>query len=117
MTTLKDLGDILFAAIAVPVNAYFFFYAFRPWRRTPQGRALFIKAFGNALIVDLVVAYQWFGEFPYRPELRVVGLGVFFVGITYLCLSLLLSPGADRYPPWSWVRRVRGERPKHLAER
>lgn len=114
---LYDVGDAIFVASAVPVTVYVFFYLFRPWWTTPSGRAMMIKGWGNALVVNLVAAALLFGDYPYRAELRLLGMLTFFVGITYLCLSLLLSPGADQYPPWSWVRRLRGERPKHLAER
>lgn len=107
ISTLNEAGVILFLALAVVVNPYVFFYAFRPWRSTPQGRALMLKAAGSAFVIDVVATWWLFGDHWLRDLLRFVGLVLYFVGTTYLFLSLLLSPGAEKYPPWSWLRKLR----------
>lgn len=98
----------IFYAVVIPANLYALFYAFRPWYTTPQGRALMIKAAGNAILLDVIVASLWFGEdYPGRDVIRIVGFGLFTIGILYLLCSLIFSEGARRYPPWSWSRRSR----------
>lgn len=97
----------LLIAAAVPVNLYPAVYAFRPWRSTPQGRALMTKALGNMLIIDVILARHVFGDYPYRAQIVVAVFALFVLGIYYLTVTLLTSPGADRYPPLSWVHRRR----------
>lgn len=99
---------ILIIAAALAVNLYAAFYAFRPWRSTPQGRALMIKSVGNVIVLDMSLLYAVLGDYPFRDAVRVLGFATFAVGIWYLLITLLTSPGADRYPPRSWLpRRVR----------
>lgn len=96
----------IFMFAAVPVNLYALFYTFRPWRRTAQGQALWVKSIGNVIVIDVVLATLVFGEdYPGREVIRVVGFATFAVGISYLFLSLVFSEGASRYPPWSWLPR------------
>jgi putative copper export protein len=87
--------------------AYALFYGFRPWRRTQQGRALMVKAISNALLLSMALAFMLFGDYPGREVIRLVGLCLLTVGTYYLLASLLFSPGARQYPPWSWFRRTR----------
>lgn len=95
----------LFVGCLPAINLYPLFYAFRPWRSTRQGQALMTKALGNVIIIDLTVAYLWFGDYAGRDFLRFVGFSVFFVGINYLLATLIFSEGASKYPPWSWFKR------------
>jgi hypothetical protein len=105
-----DLVFVLLLAAAIPTNLYPLFYAFRPWSTTPQGRALMTKAVGNMIVIDVVLATLLFGQdYPGRDLVRVFGFGVFVVGMWYLLVSLLTSPGAVRYPPRSWLSRRRYE--------
>lgn len=100
----------LFVGCVPAANMYALFYSFRPWRSTRQGQALMMKALGNVIIIDLTVAFMWFGDYPGRDLLRVVGFSLFWVGINYLLGSLIFSPGASEYPPWSWLRKPKGDR-------
>jgi len=101
-----DVVLVLLLAAAIPTNLYPLFYAFRPWASTPQGRALMTKAVGNLILIDVVLATLVFGQdYPGRALVRMIGFGVFVVGMWALFLSLLTSPGAVRYPPRSWFRR------------
>lgn len=107
MTTADYLVLALLCLAAPAVNLYPLLYAFRPWRSTPQGRALMVKALGNVIVIDVVLAYLAFGDYPGRDVVRVVGFGLFAAGIWYLFISLLTSPGSVNYPPRSWMRRRR----------
>lgn len=90
------------------------FYSFRPWRSTPQGQALWVKSLGNAILLSsMSLAYAWWGEYPLREAVRVVGFTVFAVGLTLLVGSLLFSEGASGYPPWSWLLRLRERLARH----
>jgi hypothetical protein len=97
------VGLIILAAVVA--NLYAVFYTFRPWYRTPQGRALWVKAWGNTILLDMGLSFQIWGDYPGRHAVRLVGFSIFLVGITYLLISLLTSRGAEDYPPRSWLRR------------
>lgn len=105
MTTADRIMLWILVAAAPAVNLYPIFYAFRPWRSTPQGRALMVKSLGNVIVIDVVLAYVVFGDYAGRDFVRVIGFGTFTVGIWYLLTTLLTAPGAGRYPPRSWFRR------------
>jgi hypothetical protein len=103
-----DLFVTILVVLCLPVvNLYPLFYAFRPWRTTPQGRALMVKAIGNMIVIDMAAATLLLGEdYPGRGTIRVIGFGLFLVGMYYLLWSLLSIPGSERFPPFSWMRRV-----------
>jgi hypothetical protein len=105
----ETVVSVLVVACLPAVNLYPLIYAFRPWRSTPQGRALMIKALGNVVLIDMSFAYIWFGDYPGRDAVRVVGFLLFAVGINYLFWTLMSSPGARDYPPFA--------RPKRRTER
>lgn len=92
--------------VSIPVNLYPLFYAFRPWRSTPQGRALMIKALGNMGLIDVILAYWLFGDYFGRQVLRAAMFVLFAVGMTYLFVTLLRAPNAREYPPFTWIRWV-----------
>lgn len=99
---------VLLTVSSVAAFLYFFFYLFRPWHSTQQGRALMTKAVGNVILLDMMaMPFAVFGEYPGRPIVRLVGFAIFTVGIVYLLLTLLFSPGAKDYPPWNWRRSRR----------
>lgn len=88
--------------VAIPANLYPLFYLFRPWRSTPQGRALMTKSLGNMMLIDIIVAFSLWGDYPGRSWLRAIAFTVFAVGTTYLLISLLRVPNAKQYPPFTW---------------
>lgn len=102
---------VLILVAAVASNLYVFFYLFRPWFRTPQGRALMVKSIGNAILLDMAAAFTLWGDYSGRHVVRLVGFSIFLAGIVYLLVTLLFSPGARRYPPWNW-RRSRRDDPR-----
>lgn len=107
---MRDVDTIILVLVwcCVPaVNLYPLLYVFRPWRTTPQGRALMVKACGNVILIDMALAYATFGDYAARETIRVIGFTLFALGINYLFWTLLRSPGAERYPPQSWLRRLR----------
>lgn len=103
---------LILVILSVPaVNLYPVFYAFRPWRSTPQGRALMLKALGNVILIDMATLYAWFGDYALRNEVRIVGFSLFLCGINYLFWTLITSQGAEHYPPRSWFRRRKHQCP------
>lgn len=107
MSTADHLIYWLLIAASPAVNLYPLIYAFRPWRSTPQGRALMLKALGNMVVIDVILAFQLFGDYPGRDIIRVAGFGLFCAGVWYLLFTLLTAPNAREYPPRSWARWVR----------
>jgi hypothetical protein len=102
------LIDALLIICAIPANLYPVFYAFRPWWVTPQGRALMVKALGNAMLIDLGLSVVvWGDDYPGRPLVRAVAFALFAIGIWYLFVALLRSDRDGRYPPSSWWRQRR----------
>jgi hypothetical protein len=95
--------------VAAPAATFYaFFYVWRPWYSTPQGRALMLKSVGSAMLLDMALAAVLWPEYPGRDTVRVVAFTLWAVGIVYLLGTLLFSPGARAYPPWSWRRSKRG---------
>lgn len=81
-------------------------YAFRHWWSSPQGRALMIKSLGNSFLLSLGLATLMFGQhWTGRGTVRLIGMTLFCAGLCYLLHGMLFAPGAENYPPRSWVRR------------
>jgi hypothetical protein len=109
VTDFAEVSDVVvFGMIVVSgltYALYLFFYLFRPWFSTSQGRALMTKAVGNVVLIDaLALPFALFGDYPFRWLVRLVGMTIFTVGGVYLLVSLVFSPGAKKYPPWRWRR-------------
>lgn len=108
VSTVDEIMVVLFFAALLPAVTYTAFYLFRPWRSTPQGRALMVKSWGNVFLLGLGFATLALGrDFPFRDTIRLTGMSLFVVGYWMLLHSLLTSPGAEDYPPFSWLRRKR----------
>lgn len=101
--------------VFVPANLYPVVYAFRPWWTTRQGQALMVKAIGNAILIDMILAYHTFGDFPGRQAMRVIGFSVFTLGMWFLLITLLTSRGARLYPPFAWDR-IKARRQEQVRE-
>lgn len=94
--------------IAAPASLlYAFLYMWRPWFRTPQGQALAFKSWGSGILLGMGLAATMWPEYPYRDEVRAVAFTIWTIGIVYLLLALVFSPGARKYPPWNWRRQGR----------
>lgn len=106
----------LLISCSVPVNLFPLFYAFRPWRSTPQGRALMIKAVGNLLLIDVILASMIWPVWTGQRLLSNIGFGAFVGGIWYLFVAMLRSPGSGNYPPVSWLRWWRRRDDRALAD-
>ena len=108
MIRVDLLAELLLFGCVIPVNLYPVFYLFRPWRPTEQGRALMVKAWGNALLIDMRIATVTLGDdYPGRDVVRAVGFALFAVGNWLLLIALLRSDDDEMYPPRSWIRRRR----------
>lgn len=106
LNPVTDIALLVFVGISTGVSVvYVATYLFRPWRSTPQGKALMVRAWGDIIVLSMALAYAIAGEYPFRAWIRLAGFGVFMVGTIYLTWSLLSAPGARNYPPWSWRRR------------
>jgi membrane-bound metal-dependent hydrolase YbcI (DUF457 family) len=94
--------------VAAPASLlYAFLYFFRPWYSTPQGQALMLKSVGTAILLGMGLAATMWPHYPFRDEVRVLAFTLWAVGIVYLLGTLLFSPGSRRYPPWSWLRKLK----------
>lgn len=101
-----DVVLLVFVGISTLVSVvYVATYLFRPWRSTPQGKALMVRAWGDIIVLSMALAFALAGEYPFRSLVRLAGFGVFMGGTIYLTWSLLFSPGARKYPPWTLRRR------------
>jgi NADH:ubiquinone oxidoreductase subunit 5 (subunit L)/multisubunit Na+/H+ antiporter MnhA subunit len=100
-----DVVVWLIMVSGVALLLFLFFYLWRPWRATAQGRALMTSAIGKVILLDaLVVPFTLFGDYPLRWLVRLVGMAIFTAGSVRLLVTLMLSPGARKYPPWTWRR-------------
>lgn len=72
--------------------AYLALYSFRPWRSSSAGRALWIKALGNVIVLGVFSAGLLWPDYPGRPLVRFVGLTLFNVGLVYLIVVLARTP-------------------------
>lgn len=105
---VTDVALLVFVGVSTVVSVvYVATYLWRPWRSTPQGKALMVRAWGDIIVLSMALAYAIGGNYPLRAQVRLAGFGVFMVGTIYLTWSLLAAPGARNYPPWSWLRRRR----------
>jgi hypothetical protein len=92
--------NVLFLAASVPVNIYPFVYSTRSWRVTNAGQALMIQAWGSLILIDMGLATILFGpEYWGREAIRTVGMGVYFVGMSYLLGVLLATMRRPRDDP------------------
>lgn len=78
-----DLAAVLLVLAAAPAQtAFAVFYSFTsPWWRTLIGRALFTKAWGLALLIDISLLYKWLGdEYALRDVVRLTVYALITVG-------------------------------------
>jgi len=118
MNALDLAAQILLITCVVPVNLYVLFYAFRPFWVTPQGRALMIKAAGNAVLLDLGLSVVIFGpDYMLRPYVRIAAFTLFGIGIWYLFIALMRSPASRDYPPYTWWAALKRALGRQLIDR
>ena len=74
----------LLSAMAVPATYFPIFYtlAFR-WWGNHLGRALFIKAVGLALVIDLTLYFTLFGQRHWGAEIQFFVFATMLVGLSY----------------------------------
>lgn len=88
---------VLFLASAVVVNPYFVILSTRRWWETPVGRALWVKALGNAIIINLsLLGLLTHRSYPFREEALTAGMTVFLAGMTYLTVTAVNTPRVPR---------------------
>lgn len=91
--------------------AYFVVYCFRPWRTTRAGRALWLKTLGNVIVLSVFCAGLLWPDYPFRPQVRFVGLLVFDAGLLYLLVAVVREPWLPRGPREAW------HNPEHEEQR
>lgn len=68
-----------------------------PWYRSLLGRALFTKALGLALVVDLILVYRAFGDDYFaRDAVRIGVFGLLLIGAWLQLVALLREKWAGR---------------------
>ena len=97
--TLLTLAASSVYLMALPATYFPIFYtlAFR-WWQGHLGRALFIKAFGLMLLIDVTVLFQIFGEQKWGEEIQFVVFAVVLVGLTYQSVVMTMIRFKARRP-------------------
>lgn len=100
--TADLVAFLLIAAMALPVTVYWFVYTFTmPWWKSVVGRALWTKATGMALLIDISLTYQIFGDdYFLRDAVRLTVFSIILVGL-WLQLGALLHEkrrAGSRFP-------------------
>lgn len=80
--SVDDVAVLLILAAAPPQTAFAIIYGLgSPWWRSPVGRALFTKALGLALLIDISLIYHWLGDnYALRDVVRLTVYSVIVVG-------------------------------------
>lgn len=90
----EDLA-LLLVEIAAPAQTLFVLIygsgIWSKWWRSLIGRALFTKALGLALLLDISLANQWWGPYPYMEEIGLAVLALVAVGAYLQLLALLVD--------------------------
>lgn len=87
-----DTASLILILIAAPAQTMFILiYGLgSPWWRSLLGRALFTKALGLALLVDISVLYHFLGdEYVYRDVVRVTVFSLIAVGAWLQLMALI----------------------------
>lgn len=79
---IDNWGDIVVLSYLIPLLLFIGLYLFRsPWTSTELGIALMFQKVGMSLIVLLIVASIYLGDYPYRDLVR---------GIIYTAVGVAL---------------------------
>lgn len=88
-------ADLVFQALVLiswPVSVMFvlIYGLTAAWWKSNLGRGLFIKAVGVAIILSYSGLFYLFGSHYWgRDEIRVIGMGLVFAGLTYNTVNLI----------------------------
>lgn len=93
-------GCLIFLAVP-PATLFPFMYGTRSaWWIHPIGRALFTKAVGLGLLIDLAALYAVFGDdYPGRQVVRVICYALVVAGLYYQTYVLLTIQHRARKDP------------------
>lgn len=85
------IAVVLIAAASIPATLFPLVYGFTsPWWRTPIGRALMVKAVGLALLIDISLVYNFFGDdYAARDAVRLGVFSLITVGVWMQFLALM----------------------------
>lgn len=90
--TTDTVAVLLVLGMAPPATLFPIIYGLSgPWWRLPIGRALMMKSVGLALLVDISLLYNWFGDDYWgREVVRLVVFSLIFCGL-WMQFGALLS--------------------------
>lgn len=82
MTTADKFALVLLVGIAIVYTWFAFRYSFLArWWRTLIGRALFTSSWGMALLVNISLLYQFFGDnYALRDAVRLTVFSIILAG-------------------------------------
>ena len=89
-----DTAAVLLVLLAAPAQTGFavFYSVTSPWWRTLIGRALFTKAWGLALLIDISLLYKWLGdEYALRDVVRLTVYALIAVGAWLQLVAFLVE--------------------------
>ena len=88
--TADKAAVILVALAAFPATLFPILYAFRPWYTSLVGWMLMTLSTGLALLVDLSLVYQMFGDdYPGRDIVRLTVYALIVAGLWGMLVALL----------------------------
>jgi hypothetical protein len=98
VTTVDLIVKWLVYLTAPAQTAFILLYGFgSPWWRTLLGRALFTKALGLALLLDLALLFQVYeGSYAYRDAARLSVFSLIALG-AWLQLAALIKERVETY--------------------
>lgn len=88
---LYDASVVELFLMLAPANLFPILYtAFFPWWQSPLGRALFTKALGLMLLIDISVLYQLFGDnYDLREQVRFIVFTLVLLGMSYQLVVII----------------------------
>lgn len=89
--TADAIAFSLVCATAPAITLFVLIYGITsPWYRSMIGRALMVSSTGFALLVDLVLVYQWLGdEYPLRDVVRITVFALVCLGAWLKLIAIL----------------------------
>jgi hypothetical protein len=93
LTIVDQIIKYMVYATAPAQTLFILIYGFgSPWWRSPVGRALFTKALGLALLLDLALLFQWLGtDYWFRDPARLTVFGLILLGAWMQLGALLME--------------------------
>lgn len=87
------IAVLMIVGMAPPATLFPIIYGFTaPWWKSLVGRALMTKAVGLALLIDITIIYNWFGDdYPLRDAVRFTVFLFILLGTWMQLIALLVE--------------------------